>query len=315
MKDENSLNDKPLLSLFDVIPDFTVNAATVDQYGFTLLVSIVEVAPNVAEKLLLTQERNRKLSDTRVLEYARRIRSTEWGLSEPLKFDENGWLIDGQHRLKAVSKAEQPEKFIFIAGMPDNSKALLDLGMNRTVAQVAQIKGMDVSHTDVAIFKAMFLVRPDGGTRSGHFDGSKVASVLSSPQFILNRIPYCLEAIHFSKTFKGADYLNFAPVRAVVARAWFHENHQQLTRFLEVMDTYIAANDVEKTVVNLRLLYNRDKGERQKGGGDFREIFARKTVSVLEAFLANRPLSQIREKQSCKWPAPGVDHIPEKIAA
>lgn len=302
MKTDSVAEDNVNLRIFDVMPQFAESSTIVQGLGFQLFSSIELITPKLARDLLDTQANNRKLSARRSQEYCRRMRDQEWRLSDALKFDVDGHLIDGQHRLSAVIRTELAQPFIILAGFPHKSQSVLDQGMNRGVAAAAQLAGFDVTGKDLAVFRAMFYMSPTTPYRS-------IQSALSSPQFFMDRVKHCIDSIKFCQKSYGGDTLAFTPIRAIVARAWYHENHQDLLRFLEVLDTRIAKEDYEVSAVRLRNLY--DKEKRHEGGAEFRALFSRRTISVLTAFLDKRPLAAIKETGSTKWQVPGVDYIPE----
>ena len=67
---------------------------------------VVEVSPEVAQKLLSNNHENRPIEEDRVREYAEKMQHGEWkekmpGAS-PLIVMKEGELINGQHRLMAV---------------------------------------------------------------------------------------------------------------------------------------------------------------------------------------------------------------------
>ena len=66
----------------------------------------IKVTPHLASKWLQKNSCNRPLSQNTVYRYADAILSGEWKLNgDTIRFDSNGTLIDGQHRLHACVKA------------------------------------------------------------------------------------------------------------------------------------------------------------------------------------------------------------------
>ena len=69
---------------------------------------VVEVSPEVAQKLLSNNPENRPIEEGRVCEYADKMRRGEWKEKmhggSPLIVMKEGELINGQHRLMAVVK-------------------------------------------------------------------------------------------------------------------------------------------------------------------------------------------------------------------
>lgn len=73
----------------------------------------IEITPEKAKKLIEMQPRNRKPISRKVDQYAQIILAGKWSASHPqgLIFNKQAELIDGQHRLLAVIKANIPVSF------------------------------------------------------------------------------------------------------------------------------------------------------------------------------------------------------------
>jgi hypothetical protein len=81
----------------------------------------VNVTPAMAQSWLETQVPNRSLSVATVGQYARAMFDGVWLANEavPIRFDEEGRLADGQHRLEAVIKYGQPVDFFVVTNDAD----------------------------------------------------------------------------------------------------------------------------------------------------------------------------------------------------
>ena len=88
-----------------------------------------------AEKILKNHTNYRKPNKSRVQAYAKAMKEGSWKLSD-IKFDENGNLVDGQHRLLAVIESDAVVKFAVITGWPSDSTDTLDNNQPRTKSQV-----------------------------------------------------------------------------------------------------------------------------------------------------------------------------------
>lgn len=286
------------LSLFDVFPDWRERSSLHGFEDFNLSFSVEKITPYTASRILKTQKLNRKVAQSRVLEYARRMEQSEWTVSDAIKFDENGSLIDGQHRLMAVCRSGVDFWFPLIVGYPAYSQHVMDLGLNRTVAQIGQLQGLETTTHNVSIVRAFFLPTV-GYTSSG--------SMLSSPQKVLNLLIQHKEAIDFAAKTYGSRPLKFAPVRAMVARAWYYENRKRLEEFLEVFDTGFGQGSEDNAAIALRTVVDDMRKAKAIGGTSDRRVLSFKTVSALEAFLAREERKILREKTTLKWKIAGVD--------
>ena len=93
------------------------------------------VTPKKASKWLQQNERNRPCSIHRAKVYAQAIKDGVWKLNgETIKFNCNGDLIDGQHRLHAVVMAGQAVESYILTGLPADAFDTIDGGRKRSNA-------------------------------------------------------------------------------------------------------------------------------------------------------------------------------------
>lgn len=298
MKDQNALTVEPTLMLDDVLQNWQNISSSHDFGDGRLSFGVVEITPDIAAQLLRTQDSNRNVSDSRVLEYARRQEQGEWALSDALKFDDGGKLIDGQHRLMAVCRSGASLPFPIVSGYPKHCQDVLDIGMNRTVAQIGQIQGLNISTNHVSMVRAFFLTVTQSKSTMG---------MLTSPQKVLSLITQHQEAIEFAQKRHGSSPLNFAPVRAMIARAWYHENRKRLEEFLYVFDTGFANGVEDSAAVSMRNVILELRAKKVDGNTSTRKAMANKACSAVEKFLAKEESKVLREKSVCKWKIAGVD--------
>lgn len=299
MKTQIPLSVHSNFTLEDVISNWE-EVSSVHAFGdISLRFGLLEIGPQVAAELLKTQQANRKPNPTRVLEYARRQGEGEWTLSDAIKFDEQGCLIDGQHRLIGITRSGMSLPFPVISGYPKHSQSVLDIGMNRTVAQIGQIQGMNASKNQVSLVRAFFLPL---SSLSKYQQGA-----LTSPQKVLELIREHYEAVEFASKRHGTRPILYAPVRAMVARAWYHENRKRLEEFLYVFDTGFASGVQDSAAIALRNVILDMRAKKVENGNMIRVSLSNKAFSAIEAFLAKEERKLIREKSVCKWKIKGVD--------
>lgn len=122
----------------------------------------ITVTPQLAQHFLsLNISNNRNIREGVVNKYATAMRNGNWELSDPLKFDVNGNLIDGQHRLSAVIKANTPVPFVVCTDYPPESAHYLDIGAKRNVADIASLMGQTVKNYELAIARALLFSEGD----------------------------------------------------------------------------------------------------------------------------------------------------------
>jgi len=111
----------------------------------TVQTDIARVTPELAEKWLATQDRNRVLSRVTILSYRRDMLDNRWNFTgEPIQFDASGHLINGQHRLTALSLLDglvDSVPFLVVRGLTPDAQLSMDQGRRRSSGQQLQLTG------------------------------------------------------------------------------------------------------------------------------------------------------------------------------
>jgi hypothetical protein len=107
------------------------------------------ITPAMAEEWLKTMVKNRAVSEAKVWEYAFAMDEGRWSPNgETIKFDADGHLFDGQHRLLAGIRAEKPFLSLVVRGISDaHAFATVDTGKGRTHADIFGIEGWHANKT------------------------------------------------------------------------------------------------------------------------------------------------------------------------
>jgi hypothetical protein len=134
---------------------------TAKQYGITA--SIESITPTKARAMLATNTANRKIRPRTVASYARDMKRGKWGITgEALKFDTDGVLRDGQHRLAAVVEAGVTVPMMVVRGVAPESQRVMDSGIKRMVHDQLDITGFSNTRT-IASAARLALVEPGAG--------------------------------------------------------------------------------------------------------------------------------------------------------
>ncbi|WP_229848933.1 hypothetical protein [Streptomyces melanogenes] len=103
---------------------------------------LVTVTPALAAALLEQNRHNRSVRDAAVDESARDIAAGDWLLNgETLKLSIHGEVLDGQHRLHAIVRANTAVVTFVVLGLPPETQATMDAGMRRTEADALALEG------------------------------------------------------------------------------------------------------------------------------------------------------------------------------
>ncbi len=101
---------------------------------------MVLVTPEMARQYLAFNEQNRRVRAGWVNYLAYTIRSGEWKPThQGIAFSESGRLLDGQHRMLAIVKADIPVNIMVTYGLPDDAFAAIDNGIKRTDGDLTRL--------------------------------------------------------------------------------------------------------------------------------------------------------------------------------
>lgn len=108
----------------------------------TVTAAVEVVKPATAEEWLGKNQINRAVRDRVVAAYARDMASGNWRVTgEGIKFAASGRLLDGQHRLHAVVRADVAVPMLVVRGVAEDAQELMDSGAGRTAGDALRLRG------------------------------------------------------------------------------------------------------------------------------------------------------------------------------
>lgn len=108
----------------------------------TITSRVQEITPERARNMLRKNRKNRRIRPRLVKELSAAIERGEWRFDgSPIRFDEEGYLLDGQHRLLAVVEAAQAVELLVVRGVPAQAQMVMDTGAKRSFADQLAIDG------------------------------------------------------------------------------------------------------------------------------------------------------------------------------
>lgn len=100
------------------------------------------ITPHIAKEMLERMETNRPLSDTTAKRYARDMADGRWNNNgQGIVLSEDGTLLDGQHRLRAVLISQATLAMLVVRGVDKRTFITMDSGKTRTLSDVLAIQG------------------------------------------------------------------------------------------------------------------------------------------------------------------------------
>ena len=220
-----------------------------------LKMSVETITPEIATEYLKANTKNYrgKLSRAKVIQYAEDMKAGRWELNgEAIEFNEDGVLVNGQHRLAAIVYAKIPIQMAVIRGVK-KGVTIYDIGFNRTVNQIATAKGVDVNGSVTAA--ANIIVH---GFNSRGFSKGLTIDYISKHESELNRA-------YRSCVYGGNDKSRTAPCIAAsylmlrTNRIAYYELELFWRIFNQPMTTRHDGYDASSVHVAVKMLEERSK--------------------------------------------------------
>lgn len=126
-----------------------------------IVTSVMLVSSDTAARWLERNTRNRPLSAFTVERYRKDMAEGRWVYAaDPIRFDNMGNLLDGQHRLTALAAVEGLTiPFLVVRGLPAESQLVMDQGRKRSAGQQLALKGTKNASNVAAGVKVYMLWR------------------------------------------------------------------------------------------------------------------------------------------------------------
>jgi hypothetical protein len=104
-------------------------------------IEIKVITPIEAASILRhNNPKNRNIQTNRVARYVKEMLSGRWTENgDPIRFDVNGNLIDGQHRLSAVVGASMQQSFLVVKNVEHDAIYTIDTGKTRNAGDILAI--------------------------------------------------------------------------------------------------------------------------------------------------------------------------------
>lgn len=163
------------------------------------VVEIQTITPDMARQYLEANVCNRPLAEHRVVTFQRDIEGGAWRLTgEAIKFDTNGNLLDGQHRLWAVVNADKPITTFVVTGLEPETQEVMDTGQKRTMGQVLGLRG--IINPNVVSAVAILMIQWEQGDRFRDVGTTRTSRMVSHTDIsrVLDENPDIIDAVAFA---------------------------------------------------------------------------------------------------------------------
>lgn len=176
---------------------------------------VVMVDAAMAKEMLNENPDNRRVSVRTVETYARAMSNGDWDLVfDPIRFNKDDELIDGQHRLMAVIKSDTVQPFLVVRGLSTESRKVLDQPRGRTSRDNLHMMGVE-GYGDKATI-ATLLIRWDMDAITGSHVKIQNQEVVN---FVVANNDLLIRAVNTAKAARNAIRLAKGAAGAVFFRA------------------------------------------------------------------------------------------------
>lgn len=169
----------------------------------------VKITPPTAARWLRWNPINRKLNQEAINALAQVILRGEWDVNaDTIKFTRHGYLMDGQHRLSAVVKANEPITSFVARGLEPVSMLTLDQGRMRRLSDFLQMRGELNSEVLAGAINFIWSYERHGVIHKTR--GERKPSVRQALELLVNRpdIPHSVSiGMRIGKSLKGGSGL------------------------------------------------------------------------------------------------------------
>lgn len=250
---------------------------------------ILKVTPDMAKKCLERNKiDNRHLSSTRVASIVDDIKKGNWKLThQGIAFDDDGNLLDGQHRLAAIWQAGISVPMLVTKGLPLDAVIAVDNVRPRSVSDHALQLGFQDIKTYHSAIASIIEYGPDPLPH---------ISMQTKLDLINKYHDAVVFAYQLSKNATGFQ----APCRAVLARAYFTQDRDKLKRFMEVYKSELAESKSEWAAIVLKRYLTRSN----LYGWKMRKEVYQKTEMALSNFLKNTEIKLVCAIERELFPLP-----------
>lgn len=122
-----------------------------------------EVTPEQAAAYLSRNKLNRAMRSAAVEAYARDLERGFWQVTgESIKFDWNGNLLDGQHRLAAVVRSGVTTTMLVAEGLDPSVQQVIDVNVRRSAGDALRLLGIEVNVMELASVARIAIMRDRG---------------------------------------------------------------------------------------------------------------------------------------------------------
>lgn len=252
---------------------------------------VVRMTPELAAECLKRNIRNRALSHKQVEKYIREMSLGEFIYTgDPIRFNSDGQLIDGQHRLEACVRSGVEFDVTIVNGLGDKVQNVIDSGRKRSVSDVLKMHEHKYYNELAATVRSLYAI-----------SASKTSAVITS-QEALNYVkdnPDLEDSVSFCATNKKINFVvkahEMSALHYIASRQGFAEEADDFITLLKTgidrrgltVSTSNAGYLTRETLIKLKL-----KGSSVGTSGPTSPMVRAVLFRGWNSFVKNRPCAK-----------------------
>lgn len=248
---------------------------------------IETITPEIAAAYLLKNKSNRNISQLHVDALCRAMVGDEFYLThQGIAFDEDGNLIDGQHRLCAVVKSGKPVKINVTYGVAADSKISIDTQMRtRSYADALTIEGDSLGTKQiVAACRVWMLLK--GNSRPALFE---VKEFLETHRASIGR------SVEIAA---GHQILKHGCILAMMAIPIELGHGEEIEAWADAVRTGVAREEWQTSATRFREWW---LSAPKSGGSNARREYCRRIYSSMDSWIKRKGLSKLYARETIDW--------------
>lgn len=254
----------------------------------------VLVTPSLAKATLENNTKNRTLTSARVDEFVALMKSGRFQCThQGIALDNDGNVIDGQHRLAAVAKSGCSVYMLVSKGVPEETRLAVDTGKARSALAISKLVGRDSDSTAKYAIAKILKYGPIRASQ-GHIPTEMLFDLVDTFSDGLNFVLPCGAGIP-------------STILAVVARASYTKDNHRLHQFIDIYRNSRPSDEGDTAAIKLKVFISAKQTPSNSGGTvyqNYRQYVYNITESALTDFLSKYPTRVLKETKTEKFPLP-----------
>lgn len=191
------------------------------------------VTPELASKYLSSNQGNRKISERQVNFYYKQMVSGEWGTTgDTIKLSSEGRLLDGQHRLHALIRYDNPIEMFVAEGVDPELFPMIDTGKPRTASDVLSSNGVGRPTSIASTAKHIMIYHQDMIGNAKHKDAApshkRILEFVNAHPELDGVVEYASE---INKKFKFIPLYMLATLYWLISRKNYAKAHEFMSQY------------------------------------------------------------------------------------